>query len=123
MTTSKSTMKSTRKMDSVPGKVGGKVLLTMNFNHCAFMLAFLRDTNNSQSVIDIFNMLEERLTLEVFRTLFPVILTDNGSEFSNPGLLEESPISGKIRTRIFYCNPYSSWQKGHVENNHHNLLG
>ena len=85
------------------------------------MLAFLRDTNNSQSVIDIFNMLEERLTLEVFRTLFPVILTDNGSEFSNPGLLEESPISGKIRTRIFYCNPYSSWQKGHVENNHLNL--
>ena len=25
------------------------------------------------------------------------------------------------RTRIFYCDPYSSWQKGHVENNHENL--
>ena len=108
-------------MDSVIGKVGGKVLLTMNFNHCALMLAFLRNSNNSQSVIDVFNMLEECLTIEVFQTLFPVILTDNGSEFSNPDALERSPASGKVQTRIFYCNPYSSWQKGHVENNHLNL--
>lgn len=108
-------------MDSVIGKVGGKVLLTMNFNNCALMLAYLRDANHSQSVIDIFNMLEERLTSEVFQTLFPVILTDNGSEFSNPHALEKSPFTGKTRTRIFYCNPYSSWQKGHVENNHLNL--
>lgn len=108
-------------MDSVIGKVGGKVLLTMNFNNCTLMLAFLRDSNNSQSVIDVFNMLEESLTIEVFQALFPVILTDNGSEFSNPRALEISPFSGKERTKIFYCNPYSSWQKGHVENNHLNL--
>lgn len=108
-------------MDSVIGKVGGKVLLTMNFNNCALMLAFLRNSNNSQSVIDVFNMLEKRLGSEVFQALFPVILTDNGSEFSNPNALEISPFTGNIRTRIFYCNPYSSWQKGHVENNHLNL--
>ena len=108
-------------MDSVLGGVGGKVLLTMHFNNCGLMLAFLRNANNSQSVIDIFNMMEGRLTFAVFQKLFPVILTDNGSEFSNPTVLETSSISGAQRTRIFYCNPYSSWQKGHVENNHLNL--
>ena len=108
-------------MDSVLGDVGGKVLLTMQFNNCGLMLAFLRNTNHSQSVIDVFNLLEKRLTLAVFRKLFPVILTDNGSEFSNPTALESSLIAGAQRTRIFYCNPYSSWQKGHVENNHLNL--
>lgn len=108
-------------MDSVLGGVGGKVLLTIHFNNCGLMLAFLRNANNSQSVIDIFNMLEEQLSIRVFQKLFPVILTDNGSEFSNPTALETSFISGTQRTRIFYCNPYSSWQKGHIENNHLNL--
>ena len=108
-------------MDSVLGGVGGNVLLTMHFNNCGLMLAFLRNANNSQSVIDVFNRMEELLTSTVFQKLFPVILTDNGSEFSNPTALETSAISGTQRTRIFYCNPYSSWQKGHVENNHLNL--
>jgi len=108
-------------IDSVIGRVGGKVLLTMHFNNCHLMLAFLRNANNSQSVIDVFNMMEKLFSLEIFKRLFPVMLTDNGSEFSNPTALETSAISGTQRTRIFYCNPYSSWQKGHVENNHLNL--
>lgn len=108
-------------MDSVIGKRGGKVLLTMNFNNCTFLLAFIRNSNNSQSVIDIFNKLEMEIGTDVFKKLFPVILTDNGSEFSNPEALEKSCMANEKRTRIFYCNPYSSWQKGHVENNHENL--
>jgi IS30 family transposase len=108
-------------MDSVLGRRGGKVLLTIHFNNCGLSLAFLRDANNSQSVIDVFNSLEKRLTFKVFQKLFPVMLTDNGSKFSNPSALETSPFNSKRRTRIFYCNPYSSWQKGHVENNHLNL--
>lgn len=108
-------------MDSVLGNIGGKVLLTLQFNNCGLMLAFLRDSNNSQSVIDIFNRLEQRFGIAAFRNLFPVILTDNGSEFSNPAALEKSPFTGEQRTKIFYCNPFSSWQKGHVENNHLNM--
>ena len=45
-------------MDSVLGGAGGKVLLTIHFNNCGLMLAFLRNANNSQSVIDIFNTIE-----------------------------------------------------------------
>ncbi len=108
-------------MDSVIGKPGGKTLLTMHFNSCGMMWLFIRQRNTSQSVIDVFNTLESLLGFDTFYMLFPVILTDNGSEFSNPAALEISPFNGKQRTRIFYCNPYSAYQKGHVENNHLNL--
>lgn len=108
-------------MDSVLGTRGGKLLLTLQFDACAAMLAFLRDANTSQSVIDVFDWLERTLGLELFRRLFPAILTDNGSEFSNPDALERSLDGGGARTRIFYCDPYASWQKPNVENNHRNL--
>ena len=108
-------------MDSVLGVQGGNVLLTLNFNSCGLMLAFIRERNTSQSVIDIFDELESEFGLSVFRRLFPIILTDNGSEFSNPSRLETSPAKGESRTRIFYCNPYAPAQKAHVENNHINL--
>lgn len=110
-------------MDSVEGQKGGKVLLTLNLNCCTFMMLFIRDANTSQSVIDVFNMLEENLSFEVFAKLFPVIVTDNGSEFSNPAALETSPFNGRRRTSVFYCRPMASWQKPHVENNHRNLRG
>jgi len=110
----------TVQMDSVIGKVGGKVLLTLQFE-CGMMLACLRDTNNSQSVIDYFDMLERKFGLERFRIMFPVILTDNGSEFSNPSAIENSSLAGVPRTKVFFCDPNASWQKGNIENNHTNL--
>lgn len=108
-------------MDSVAGAQGGKVLLTLNFDSCGLMLPFIREANTSRSVIEVFDGLESTLGLETFRALFPVILTDNGAEFSNPAALEASPFAGERRTRIFYCRPYAAWQKPHVENNHLNL--
>lgn len=108
-------------MDSVEGTRGGKVLLTLNFDSCGLMLPFVREANTSRSVIDVFDGLERTLGLEAFRELLPVVLTDNGTEFSNPAALETSPDTGERRTRIFYCRPYSAWQKPHVENNHLNL--
>ena len=71
-------------MDTVIGKQGGKCLLTIHFVNTSFMLAFLRDHNDAQSVIDIFNDIQEILKIDKFKELFPLILTDNGSEFSNP---------------------------------------
>ena len=104
-------------MDSVIGRVGGKVLLTMMFRSCDLMLAFIRQRNTSQSVIDVFDMLYETLGKERFSMLFPLILTDNGSEFSNPRALEFDA-QGDRRTNIFYCDPYASFQKPAVELNH-----
>lgn len=105
-------------MDTVEGIKGGKVLLTIHFVNCSFMLAFIREHNDAQSVIDIFNMIEEQIGTEVFKILFPVILTDNGSEFSNPVEIEINNDTGEIRTQIFYCEPGRSDQKGSCEVNH-----
>ena len=81
------------------------------------MLAFLRDRNDSQSVIDAFARLWALAGPDLFCRLFPVLLTDNGSEFSNPRALENAP-DGTPRSRLFYCDPCASWQKGRVERNH-----
>jgi IS30 family transposase len=104
-------------MDSVIGRVGGKVLLTLMFTSCDFMLAFIRERNTSQSVIDAFDILFKLLGPQTFKALFPLLLTDNGSEFSNP-LKLEFDAEGNRRTRIFYCDPQASFQKPHVELNH-----
>jgi IS30 family transposase len=104
-------------MDSVEGVKGGKVLLTIHFREPQFMLAFLRDANTSQPVINIFEKLYWEIGPDVFDKLFPVILTDNGSEFSNPSAIEFDS-QGNRRTRIFYCDPSSPYQKGAAENNH-----
>ncbi len=58
------------------------------------------------------------LGIEKFRELFIIILTDNGSEFSNPSEIEISNITGEERTKIFYCEPGRSDQKGSCEVNH-----
>lgn len=109
-------------MDSVIGSRGGKCLLTIHFVESSLMLAFLRDANTSQSVIDIFNGIDKILGPELFEKLFPVILTDNGSEFSNPRALEYREEAGRgvsyRRTDIYYCDAGSPYQKGAIEVNH-----
>jgi IS30 family transposase len=104
-------------MDTVEGRKGGKVLLTMCFVNSSFMLAYLRDANTSKSVTDIFQMLWEVLGTKYFMELFPVLLTDNGSEFSNPVAIEFG-LTNNRRTHLFYCNPSSPFEKGVIENNH-----
>lgn len=101
-------------MDSVEGRKGGKVFLTIYFRSCSLMLAFIRDNNTAKSVTDIFNDLYGKLGHDAFAALFPVILTDRGSEFTDP-LSIEFAADGKRRTRIFYCEPQRSDQKGGIE--------
>ena len=45
-------------------------------------------------------------------------LTDRGSEFSNPKMIECEPSCGIRRTYVFYCDPSSPYQKGSIEVNH-----
>lgn len=104
-------------MDTVEGKKGGKVLLTLLFRNTNFMLAILLPNKTSNSVINAFNHLENLLGLKLFTRLFNYILTDNGGEFQKPNELEIS-IRGKKRCHIYYCDPYRSDQKGKIEKNH-----
>ena len=104
-------------MDSVEGKKGGKVLLTIFFQNCDFMLAFIRDHNTARSVTNVFNSLDTILGREAFCELFPVILTDRGSEFTDP-LSIECDANGEVRARVFFCDPQRSDQKGGCEVTH-----
>jgi IS30 family transposase len=89
----------------------------MHFLAPQFMLAFIRDANTSRSVTEVFEHIYDLIGLERFRELFPVILGDNGSEFSNPTAIELTPC-GVRRSRLFYCDPSAPYQKGAIENNH-----
>ena len=105
-------------MDTVKSARGcKKMLLTMIFRNSNFMLVFLMKDGTQESVLAVFDYLTEKLGLEAFRALFPVILTDNGVEFKDPDQLEHAP-NNCPRTKIFYCDPQASWQKPHVEKNH-----
>lgn len=109
---------SVNEMDTVEGKRGGKVILTIFFRNCGLQLGFLRDRNTSASVTDTFQKLRTVLTSEEFSTLFPVILTDRGSEFSNPLAVEIDFETGELLSKVFYCDPQNTNQKSRCERNH-----
>lgn len=108
-------------MDTVEGKKGdSKVLLTIYLRQFRFMMAFLMDNQDMENVLRHFHWLEDILSLDLFRDIFPVFLTDNGKEFKDPKSLEE-PLDahdGLKRTRIFFCDPGKAYQKGGIEKNH-----
>lgn len=106
-------------MDTVEGGKGNskKVLLTMFFRNCSLMLIFLLEEKTQEQVVEVFDALSHKFGVDLFSELFPIILTDNGVEFQFPSRLECDK-NGETRTKIFYCNPNSSWQKGMIEKNH-----
>ena len=105
-------------MDTVKGvRERGKRLLTMIFQDNSVMLLFLLPDGKAESVKRVFDYLERGLGLERFYRLFPIILTDNGSEFKRPADLEFTD-DLTVRTDIYYCDPMASWQKPHIEKNH-----
>lgn len=104
-------------MDTVIGRPGGKALLTLIFRSCNLMIAVLLERDTQDCVIEALNMLYATMGAATFRKLCGVILTDRGMEFRNVYGIEHSE-NGKLRTQVFYCDPYCSWQKGSVEKNH-----
>lgn len=104
-------------MDTVEDIKGESVLLTLLWRHSNFMLAFKLENKDSESVSNFFLELKKLLGYETFHSAFPIILTDNGSEFSKPDIIEYNG-NHVYKTKLFYCNPGASYQKGKIENNH-----
>ena len=105
-------------MDTVEGAKGtSPCFLTMFFRNCSLMLMFLLEEQTQKEVTRIFDHLTELLGIELFQKLFEVILTDNGHEFQDRQSLEYSK-NDEVRTRIYYCDPNRSDQKGALEKNH-----
>ena len=105
-------------MDSVVIHKGGQTLLTILFTNCDLQLMFLRERNTAGSVTEIFQWLRKSLGDKKFRMLFQVILTDRGSEFSDPEKIETDLETGEIQCRVFYCDPMNVNQKSNCERNH-----
>jgi len=105
-------------MDTVVGRQAGKVLLTLFSRKTKLMLLFLLENKTGNEVRATFDYLEERCGASTFQNTFQVILTDNGGEFMDAAALEQSTFSDRCRTKLFYCDPYSSYQKGGIEKNH-----
>ena len=105
-------------MDTVLGCEGShKVLLTLHFDNCSFMAAFLLESKEAKRVEAVFDRLEKKMSTFEFCLAFPLILTDRGGEFAHPEALECGQ-DNTIRTSIYYCDPMCSWQKPHCEKNH-----
>ena len=106
-------------MDTVIGKQEDKkCILTLYFRNSKLMLMFLIDKYKTKAVSDVFKELRKQLGYELFKKMFEIVLTDNGWEFSKPDEIEFDYDTGEKLINIFYCNPYSSWEKGGIERNH-----
>jgi len=105
-------------IDTVEGKKGGKVFLTLLIRKSKLMLIFLLENKRTIDVDMVFAYLKETLGIEIFKKVFEVILTDNGSEFFNPIGIEVDYYTGEVVSNVFYCDPCASWQKGSIEKNH-----
>ena len=105
-------------MDTVAGCMGtDAALLTLYRRDIGLQLYYWMPQHTAENVKHVFDWLEDRLGAEKFREVFPIILTDRGSEFARPSELETG-LDGKGRTRIFFCDAMASWQKGGCEKNH-----
>ncbi len=108
----------TTEMDTVMNSLSGPYIQTFYFEGSGIMIGFLHREKTSESMARTLDNLESKLGHDLYRELFPLILTDRGVEFEKVELFESNNETGEFRTNIFYCDAYQSSQKPHVENTH-----
>jgi IS30 family transposase len=106
-------------MDTVIGRVGGKVILTLHFTLCNFMVGVLLDNKSAAEVSAKILALKHAFVQNGLRfgDVFSLVLTDNGGEFADVSAIEND-LHGAKETSLFFCDPYKSCQKPRVEKNH-----
>lgn len=106
-------------MDTVEGiSEDFKCLLTLYWRKTHFMMIFLLETQTTDEVTQVFEYLQQELFEDDYKNLFPIILTDNGHEFFDVQNIECDHKTGEQISKVFYCDPHESWQKGGIEKNH-----
>jgi len=106
-------------MDTVIGRVGGKVIMTFDFTFGNFMFGLLLDNKTAAEAASKIHAIKTRLHEGGVRfgDIIPLLLTDNGGEFANVFAFIHD-VEGKPETALFFCDPYQSSQKPKVEKNH-----
>ena len=106
-------------MDTVEGlKDENDCFLTLLWRKSKFMLIFKLESQTSEEVSRIFNILQTLIPYDDYKRLFQVILTDNGHEFFDVLNIECMHSTGEQVTKLFFCDPHMSCQKGMIEKNH-----
>lgn len=104
-------------MDCVVGKKGTKkTLLVLTERKTRREIVRLMKDHTADSVVKALDGIEKKLGASMFRKLFQTITVDNGSEFQNCEGMERSRSGKGKRTKIYYCHPYSSYERGSNEN-------
>lgn len=98
-------------------KKGGKAaLLVLTERVTRYEIALRVPDHTASSVVSALDRLERRVGTRKFREIFKSITVDNGTEFSDCWGMERSWRSHwKSRTHIYYCHPYSSYERGSNE--------
>ena len=106
-------------MDTVEGlQTESDCFLTLFWRKSHFMLIFKLESQTTDEVTRVFEILQTIIPEEDYKKLFQVILTDNGHEFFDVNNIEYIHETGEYVTHLFFCDPSASWQKGSIEKNH-----
>lgn len=95
----------------------GPFIQTFKFVSAGVLFAVFHESKTAEAMKEGVDLLESILGADLFRKYVHVLLTDRGSEFTAADAMETSS-DGTRRTRVFYCDPMQSGQKGSLENNH-----
>ena len=90
---------------------------TFKFLDYSFMFIVYQEEKTAKSMVEGVDLLEKILGEDLFNKEVAIIKTDRGSEFCDAEGFEKEENESR-RTRIFYCDPMASGQKGSLENNH-----
>ena len=103
-------------MDSVMGCKGSKAALVVLTERLTRYPVIVRVPDHTmESVVRALDRMERRMGAK-FREVFRSITVDNGCEFQDCEGMERSKRARKPRTKIFYCHPYSAYERGSNEN-------
>lgn len=109
-------------MDTVYNdNIFGPFMQTFRFIRYNFTLVIYQKEKTAESMVNGVNLLETILGQDLFKQEVQVLLTDRGSEFIYADALERSIDDNIQRTRVFYCDPMASGQKGSLEISYHEI--
>ena len=97
-------------------KTDNNNILSFILPNLQFVLLEIIKNPNQSKVVEFFDELEERIGIDAFKELIPVILTDRDPNFTDIMGICFSKITGEERCKLFFCDSYVSNQKPNVEN-------
>lgn len=104
-------------MDCVVGKKGTKkTFLVLTERYTRYEIIRIMKDHTAASVVKALDGIERSYGAGLFAKVFQTITIDNGSEFSDYEGLEQSCRKKGSRTKVYYCHPYSSYERGSNEN-------